>query len=139
MAEKHIVNSEETLSMFIEDSKERFRKHRYTEYSYENGRTMKQHRALFVWFEQVSELWNAAGVTQKMVLEATKNADFPHTKESLHSFYKHVQKAIKDQTSTKDQSTRDPSIFIEAIQKFSADNWGVVLPDMPAREKAGQV
>lgn len=129
------VYDHESLKLAHETLDDCFRDYGYTEWTAECGITASQKGAMFRWFALVADRANEAGIYQKAVIENLKGADMPNTKESIHSLYKHIQSMIKNQSSTKEQNTKDPSIFYEAMCHYFAVRHNLPLPDWPTKEK----
>jgi len=62
-----IVNSDFSLSQFLNFSKEHYQKHKYVIFTWRHGkqRTPKQNASLHVWLKEVSKALNDAGYDMK--------------------------------------------------------------------------
>lgn len=60
-----------------------------------------------------------------------------HTKETFkHMGYKTILEIVSGKSSTKDQSSNDPSKVAEIISNIFATKWGIVAPEFPKKKQA---
>jgi hypothetical protein len=66
-----VVNSDFSLSQFVNFAKEHYAKHKFVTFTWRHGkqRTPKQNAALHIWLRGVSEALNDAGYDMKRVLK----------------------------------------------------------------------
>ena len=102
----------------------------------EKPKTDKQRAAAHLWMEQTAKVLNDHGITKQIVLEklTTRGLDTAWTKESFkHDVYKPVfAKVTAVKTSAEEASTIDHDIVIAGLQKWAAQELGVVLPPFPS-------
>ena len=104
-------------------------------------KTDAQRNAVHLWMEQVAKVFNDNGIEKRVVIEklATRGLDTQWTKESFkHDVYKPVfEKVSGGKESTEDANTTDHDIVIQGLQKWCAQEFGVVLPPFPDRFSQG--
>ena len=100
-------------------------------------KTDKQRNTLHLWFEQVAKVLNDNGIGKQVVIEklATRGLESKWTKDSFkEDVYKPVfAKVTAVKTSTEDANTTDHDVCVQGLQKWAAQELGVVLPPFPDR------
>lgn len=101
-------------------------------------RSNPQNRALWLFFDQLSESLNDAGYSQRDIFEKAKSFDAPCTKDSVHDIWMHFQRAMfkTDSTTKLTKSEGD----IEEIHKVLMENLGRILelPYLPFPSTCGK-
>lgn len=94
-------------------------------------RTLRQNRSLHLWFSQIAEELNERGLDMKTVLKP--EIEIPWTGESVKNhIYRPVMKILTGKESTTEQTTKDPTLVYETINRFLADK-GIHIP-LPSEE-----
>ena len=132
----HKVNCKRTRDEFIQSVFEDFDKHGYTRYSVYHGVTPKQFSAVHVYCKLCADTLNAHGIDVKAFIMAMKEGfSINHTKETFkHMGYKTILAIVSGKSSTKDQSSDDPSKVAEIISNIFATKWGIVAPEFPKKK-----
>ena len=90
-------------------------------------RTTVQNKALWKFFEMLSESLNAAGYDMKRTLK--HDVDIPWTKQSIHDhIWVPVQEAMTGKDSTTEMNTVDPSEIYEVVSRYLGQRTGVYVP-----------
>ena len=134
----HKVNCKRTRDEFIQSVFEDFDKHGYTRYSVYHGVTPKQFSAVHVYCKLCADTLNAHGIDVKAFIMAMKEGfSINHTKETFkHMDYPPIMAIVSGKSSTKDQSSDDPSKVAEIISNIFATKWGIVAPEFPKKKQA---
>ena len=98
-------------------------------------RTPEQNRSGHLDFTQISETLDAAGITQRMVLEQAPSFNLTVTPEFIKDIFRGIAHNMYPQvTSTKDLTTKQwcdvRDVMVDALQV----TFGVTLPDYPSVE-----
>ena len=132
MSEHHIVNSTHSLACFLDDCKQRFDQHKYTDYTWVNeakARTLTQNACIHKYCRMLAERFNAAGyerVISSPVLK--KDVEVPWGMESVkEAIWRPVQLAMTGHESTKDLTTKEVSAIYEVIHRHLASKFGLEI------------
>ncbi len=88
------------------------------------ARTDKQRKAIEVYCRLLSEAFSDAGLTMDVVLtQAPVKCDC--TQERVKEFWKDIQKAMFNKTSTTELDPREVSPVYEEINRFTAETFGI--------------
>lgn len=102
-----------------------------------NPKTEAQRNAVHKWFEQVAHVLNAAGIEKRIVLEKLqeRGIETEWTKDSFkEDVYKPIfRKVTGGKYSTEQASTKDHDICVKGLQKWAAQELGIVFPPFPDR------
>ncbi len=102
----------------------------------DNPKTEAQRNAVHVWMREVAQILNDNGIDKRVVIHkmATRGLDTQWTEASFkEDVYKPVFQAVAAKQSTEEASTTDHDVVIQGLQKWVAQEWGVVLPPFPSR------
>lgn len=101
-------------------------------YESEEQRTLKQNKAMHLWFSQVSDFLNDAGMDMRACLKP--DVEIPWTPESVKNhLWRPIQEIMLDKESTTECSTTDPSAICMVITRHFAEKHGMTLPEFPSR------
>ncbi len=107
----------------------------------DNPKTEAQRNAIHKWFEQVADVLNANGIEKHFMLERlqSRGIDMEWTKESFkEDVYKPIFcKVTGGKYSTEQASTKDHDICVKGLQKWAAQELGIVFPPFPSRYSQG--
>ena len=107
----------------------------------DNPKTDAQRRAIHEWFGQVAKVFNDNGIEKRVVLDklTVRGLDTQWTKDSFkEDVYKPVYaKVTGGKESTEEASTTDHDICVQGLQRWVAQEFGVVLPPFPSRFTQG--
>lgn len=93
-----------------------------------SARTNKQNAALHVYFEDVAEALNNAGLDMEKVLEL-KTVSIPWSKELVkEALWRPIQEAMIDKESTTEMDTKDPSDIYLVLHRHLAEKLGIDVP-----------
>jgi len=126
-----IVNSDFSLSQFLNFSKEHYQKHKYVIFTWRHGkqRTPKQNSALHVWLKEVSKALNDAGYDMKRVMkpevEIPWDDDGIMAKEHL---WRPIQKIMLDKESTTEPERGDYVKVYEVLNRHLSAKFGISVP-----------
>lgn len=99
----------------------------------ENKRTLQQNAALHLWFRQLAEALNAAGLDMRATLKP--EISIPWTGETIKEYlWRPVQKAQLEKQSTADLTTSEIDKVWETLNKHLGEKFGVHVP-FPSMEE----
>jgi hypothetical protein len=97
-------------------------------------RTPKQNKALWVYFENIAETLNEAGLDQRVVLKPSIQISW--TKQAIHDYlWCPVQEAYIKEHSTTKLSTKDIDKIYDFLNRHLSEKFGVLV-DFPSLEKS---
>lgn len=99
-------------------------------------KTDSQRNAIHVWFDLVAKVLNDNGIDKRVVLHKlkTRGLDTQWTAASFkEDVYKPVFNAVAAKQSTEEANTTDHDVCVQGLQKWVAQEFGVVLPPFPDR------
>jgi len=99
-------------------------------------KTDAQRNAVHLWIREVAKVLNDNGIDKRVVIHkmATRGLDTQWTEESFKAdVYKPIFQAVAAKQSTEEANTTDHDVVIQGLQKWVAQEWGVVLPPFPDR------
>lgn len=97
-------------------------------------RTLKQNDSLHLWFEQVAEALNDAGLDMRAVLKP--EIAIPWSKESIKDFlWRPVQQAYLQKKSTTELETKDIDKIFDILTRHLGEKFGLTVP-FPSVEEA---
>ena len=97
-------------------------------------RTLKQNKALHLYFTLVSETLNNAGLDMRKAL--SPEIDIPWSKSSVKEYlWRPIQKAQLQRRSTTELTTRDVNIIYETLNRFLGQKLGIDTPPFPSLEE----
>ena len=99
----------------------------------ERQRSLKQNSSGHLFFTQIADTLNDAGIEQKLVLEKVAY-DIPNTMESIKGIFKSFSKAMFNKESTKELTTKEFSEVAEVMTKELGEKLKIELPDYPSIE-----
>ena len=100
-------------------------------------RTIKQNKALHVYFELLAETLNSCGLDMRVVLKP--EIDIPWAKESVKEYlWRPIQKAQLQKRSTTELNRKDINIIYETLNRFLGEKLGVHMP-FPSLENLEEV
>jgi len=88
----------------------------------------------------VAQVLNDNGIDKRVVIHKlkTRGLDTQWTAESFkEDVYRPVFQKVAAKHSTEEANTRDHDIVIQGLQKWCAEEFGVVLPPFPSRYDMG--
>ena len=100
-------------------------------------RSGKQNDSLWKYLTDLANELNAAGVDQRLFIEKLQGWEIPITKEFLHLIWKMKQKKMFLTNSTTKLETDQVTQVYEAINKFTAQEFGV-SDAFPSQESLDQ-
>jgi hypothetical protein len=106
----------------------------------EQPKTDAQRSAIHIWFRQVAEVLNDAGLDKRVVIEklSKRGIDMPWTESSVKAdIYKPIFQVVHDKKSTEDAGTTDHDKVYHGLVKWFGQEFGVPLPPFPSRENEG--
>ena len=108
----------------------------------DNPKTDKQRAAIHVWFDLVAKVLNENGIDKRIVIHKLKTRGLD-TQWTAASFKEDVYKPIfakvtAVKTSTEQANTTDHDVCVQGLQKWCAEEFGVVLPPFPDRYNEGE-
>lgn len=95
-------------------------------------RTLRQNRAMYLYFELLSEAFNSAGIDMRTLIE--DDIDIPFTPETVKShLWVPVQKAYLEKTSTTELETKDIPMIYDILNKHIGERTGIYV-EFPNRD-----
>lgn len=89
-------------------------------------RTLTQNRALWKFFELLSEALNDAGLDLRKTLK--QDIDIPWTKNSVHDYlWVPIQKAMTDKKSTTELDRIEPDQIYQVLMKHMGEKFGIFV------------
>lgn len=101
-------------------------------------KTDKQRSAAHIWFREVADTLNDAGLERVIVIKALqeRGLDMPWDGESFKAdVYKPVFQKVARAESTEDANRTDHSICYEGMTRWFAQKFGVTLPLWPRQDR----
>jgi hypothetical protein len=97
-------------------------------------RSEKQNSALHLFFEQLAEMLNDAGLDQRKVLKPS--IEIPWTKDSIkEQLWRPIQKAYLEKRSTTELLTTDIDKIYDILNRHLSEKFGVSLPAFPSLDE----
>ena len=103
-------------------------------------KTDKQRSAIHLWMDLVAKVLNESGIDKRVVIHklSTRGLDTQWTGASFkEDVYRPVYQSVSAKQSTEDANTLDHDIVVQGLQKWVAQEFGVVLPHFPDRFNQG--
>ncbi len=99
--------------------------------------TKKQRGSLHLWCDMVADTLNDAGLDMRVVLKPTVAINWNRytVKENL---YKPILLAMSGKDSTEEQSTIEPTVVVDYLNRHLGEKFGVTLPAWPDRFSRGR-
>lgn len=125
------VNSDFSLKEFINFAKENYEKHRFTIFTWRNGkqRTPKQNAALHVWLKMLSKALNEAGYDMKKVLKP--HVEIPWDDEgraAKEHLWRPIQEVLLGKESTTEAYKDEYAKVYEVLNRHMSEKFGVSIP-----------
>lgn len=93
----------------------------------ETKRTTAQNAAMHLYFTQLAERLNDAGLDQQTVL--AEAVSLPWTKVSVkENLWKTIQRVMLAKDSTTEMNTKDPQEIYRVLDRFTAEKFGITVP-----------
>jgi hypothetical protein len=126
-----IVNSDFSLSQFLNFSKEHYQKHKYVIFTWRHGkqRTTKQNSSLHVYLKAVSKALNDAGYDMKKVMKP--EVEIPWDDDGLMAkehLWRPIQKIMLDKESTTEPERGDYTKVYEVLNRHLSAKFGISVP-----------
>ena len=131
LGNKITIQTEEQLTVFIQNAKEDFAKHGYLEINIESGiRTIPQNKSLHMYCEQVAVALNDAGYDVNTFFK--EGFTVPFSKYIVKdNMWKPIQKAVTDEDSTTKASKKDYVVIYEHLNaKLAEKGIHIAWPSM---------
>lgn len=99
----------------------------------ENKRTIRQNKALHLWFTMLANDLNNAGLDMRVVLKP--EIDIPWTPANVKEhIYKPILKALTLKESTTQMDTKDPTVIWDIINRHLGEKFDFEVPAFPSEE-----
>ena len=129
-----VVNSDQSLKMFIEHMTSLYQDKKYITIKWKAGktRTTQQNNALHVYCRLLSEQLNAAGLDMKKTLK--QDAEIPWTTDLVKEYlWKPIQTAVTGEKSSADVSASDYDEIHKHLSNLLSSKFNISVP-FPARK-----
>lgn len=129
MTKPTIINSEQSLDVYIEHLKTQFNNHKYLRVSVANGkqRTLTQNASIHKYCSLLAESLNDAGLDMQTVLSEGTSIPWSETKVKEAIWHK-VQIALTGKRSTRDLLTAEVSKVYDVVNRHLGVTFGIFVP-----------
>lgn len=100
----------------------------------EKTRTTQQNEALHLWFTQLAEVLNEAGLDLREVLTPDVRV-MPTGKNVKEFLWRPIQEVMFGKRSTTTLSTTEIDKIYDVINKHLSENWLIQVPKFPDKEQ----
>ena len=128
MTKPIIINSDQSLTAYIEHVKGQYYKHKYLEVSLSTGkqRSLTQNQALHKYFTMLADELNGSGFDMRRTLK--HDVDIPWTMEAVKEhLWKPIQTAITKEKSTAKVDRKDYSKIYDVLSRHLSQKLGVFV------------
>lgn len=122
------VNSQQSLQKAVEAICAAWEEHKYITISFntKKRRTITQNSAMHLYFRQLAEALNDAGLDQRKMLK--RSVEMPWSEHSVKEFlWWPIQQAVTSKDSTARLNTKEVSMVYDVLNRHLAHKLGVVV------------
>ena len=126
---EHIINSQSSLQQAIKAICEAYDQHKYITVTHQTKkrRTTTQNAAMHLFFTQLADALNDAGLDQRKLLK--ESVDMPWSQHSVKEFlWRPIQLAAVKKDSSARLSTQEVSYIYEILNRHLTQKLGISLP-----------
>lgn len=123
-----IANSEKSLQDAMNELFEAWKTNRYITISWQakKRRTITQNAAMHLYFRQLAEALNDAGLDQRKMLK--QSVEMPWSEHSVKEFlWRPIQQAVISKDSTARLNTKEVSMVYDVLNRHLAQKLGVIV------------